>query len=133
MTTTRRQLFHSAAALAALRSSLGGVTDPELGAFARAGGQFSWRPGANTPELEAGHPAVAALVLFSSLLAVVYVWRVVEILYFREPPERELRLDWGAFLPAAALLIVSIVIGVWNAPLTTMVRAAAQQLMEANP
>ena len=28
---------------------------------------------------------VAALVLIGSLLAVIYVWRVVEVAYFREP------------------------------------------------
>ena len=83
--------------------------------------------------LESGHPWIAGLVLLSSLLAVVYVWRVVEVLYFREPPERELRMDWGAFVPAAALLILSLVAGVWNESLTEMVRAAAQQLMAGSP
>ena len=83
--------------------------------------------------LEAGQPWVAGLVLLSSLLAVAYVWRVVEILYFREPPERELRVDWGALVPAGALLVLSLVIGVWNEPLTEMVRAAAHQLMSVSP
>ncbi len=83
--------------------------------------------------LGAGQPWVAALILLSSLLAVAYVWRVVELLYFREPPEDDIKIDWGAFLPASALLALSIVIGIWNEPVTDMVRAAAHQLMTGTP
>ena len=36
--------------------------------------------------LERGLWPVAGLILFSSLLAVVYIWRVVEVAYF-EPPQ----------------------------------------------
>ncbi len=36
--------------------------------------------------LEQGFWPIAVLILFSSLLAVVYVWRVVEVLYFSERP-----------------------------------------------
>ena len=36
--------------------------------------------------LERGWWPIAALVLFSSLLAIAYVWRVVEVAYFRDPP-----------------------------------------------
>jgi multicomponent Na+:H+ antiporter subunit D len=38
-----------------------------------------------TSTLQSGRWPVAALMLISSLLAVVYVWRVVETLYFAEP------------------------------------------------
>jgi multicomponent Na+:H+ antiporter subunit D len=37
--------------------------------------------------LEQGWWPVAALIVMSSLLALVYVWRVVEAAYLREPPE----------------------------------------------
>jgi len=37
--------------------------------------------------LEAGLWPVAVLILLSSLLALIYIWRVVEVAYFREPPE----------------------------------------------
>ena len=37
--------------------------------------------------LEGGFWPVAALVLISSLIALVYVWRVVEVAYFRDPPD----------------------------------------------
>ncbi|MEZ5716269.1 MAG: hypothetical protein R3D85_14590 [Paracoccaceae bacterium] len=37
--------------------------------------------------LEAGWWPVAMLIMFSSLLAVVYVWRMVEAMYLSPPPE----------------------------------------------
>ena len=37
--------------------------------------------------LEQGMLPVVALILLSSLLAVIYVWRLIEVVYFREPPE----------------------------------------------
>ncbi|MEE2828629.1 MAG: monovalent cation/H+ antiporter subunit D family protein [Myxococcota bacterium] len=37
--------------------------------------------------LEAEWPLVAVLILLSSLLALVYVWKVVELAWFRDPPE----------------------------------------------
>ena len=36
--------------------------------------------------LAADEPVIAALIVISSLLAVIYIWRVVEAAYFREPP-----------------------------------------------
>ena len=36
--------------------------------------------------LEAGMWPVAALVMASSLLAVIYIWRIVEVAYFAAPP-----------------------------------------------
>jgi multicomponent Na+:H+ antiporter subunit D len=38
--------------------------------------------------IEAGQWWVAMMVVLSSLLAVIYVWRFVEIAYFREPDPR---------------------------------------------
>ncbi len=39
-------------------------------------------------ELETGGVALVALILVSSLMAVVYVWRIVEAAYFGEPSEQ---------------------------------------------
>lgn len=81
-----------------------------------------------------GHPALAAALLLSSLLAVVYVWRVVEVMYFREPPPdapraRGLRgYDWGALAPALVLIVASVVLGLWSSPITSYLREAAAQL-----
>ena len=47
--------------------------------------------------LEKGWWPIAVLVLFSSLLAVIYIWRVVEVAYFRPAPE-------GGPVPAEAPL-----------------------------
>ncbi len=81
-----------------------------------------------------GHLGYAAALLLSSLLAVVYVWRVVEVMYFRQPPPdapaaRGLRgYDWGALGPALVLMVASILLGVWSSPITGYVRTAATQL-----
>lgn len=37
--------------------------------------------------IQAGLWPVAVLILLSSLLALIYIWRVIEVAYFREPPE----------------------------------------------
>jgi len=41
-----------------------------------------------TATMDAGNLGVAMLMLISSLLAVVYVWKVVEVIYFSEPSEK---------------------------------------------
>jgi len=40
-----------------------------------------------TGAIEAGLWPVAVLILLSSLLALIYIWRVIEVAYFRPPPE----------------------------------------------
>ena len=55
-----------------------------------------------------GRWVVAILILFSSLLAVIYVWRVVEIAYFR-PLRRQSRR--AAEAPAMMLVPTWILIG----------------------
>jgi len=40
-----------------------------------------------TAAMEGGHWWLAGAIMLSSLLAVMYVWRFVEVAYFREPPE----------------------------------------------
>ena len=37
--------------------------------------------------LEQGYWPVAVLILLASLLAVAYIWRIVEVAYFQDPPE----------------------------------------------
>lgn len=61
-----------------------------------------------TASMETGRWGVAVLMLLSSLLAVVYVWRVVEILYFATPdPEKPTPSE----APWAMLIPTYIVIG----------------------
>jgi multicomponent Na+:H+ antiporter subunit D len=58
--------------------------------------------------LELGRWPIAALLLASSLLAVAYVWRVVETAYFQEPAPG----DAGVVeAPAAMLVPTAVVIG----------------------
>ena len=40
-----------------------------------------------TGAIESGLWPVAVLILLSSLLALVYIWRIIEVAYFKEPPE----------------------------------------------
>jgi len=64
--------------------------------------------------LGSGHYAVAALALGSSLLAVTYVWRVVEVMYMREPsgPMLDVReAPLGSLLPAGLLIGGTLVFG----------------------
>lgn len=79
---------------------------------------------------------VAALVLLSSLLALVYVWRVVETAYFHEPAEGAARL---AEAPASMLIPTWLLIGAtiwfgidtsWSAQIA---RRAAEALLGVGP
>ena len=53
--------------------------------------------------LERGWWIVAVLVLVSSLLTMVYVWRVIEVAYFRSPAD-----DAPAIAEAPATMLVPV-------------------------
>src|SRR3546814_13650654 len=57
---------------------------------------------------------IAAIILGSSLLAVIYVWKVVEAAYFREPPaDRTIReAPLSMLIPTWALVLANIWFGV---------------------
>lgn len=86
--------------------------------------------------LEKGWWPVAALIVIASLLAVVYIWRVVEVAYFREPPEgrepvREAPLT--LLVPTWALILANVYFGV-NATLTAGIAGtAAERLLGIAP
>jgi multicomponent Na+:H+ antiporter subunit D len=85
--------------------------------------------------LERGLWPVAAVVLVGSLLAVVYVWRVVEVAYFSPAPAdariREAPLTM--LLPMWALVLANLYFGI-NARFTSEVaNEAARQLMGLLP
>ena len=86
--------------------------------------------------------SVAALILLSSLLAVVYVWRVVELCYFSEPdatqvevtgrpPVREAPL--GQLLPTWILIGSTIIFGLTTDLTVGTASKAAAQLMGVGP
>jgi len=85
--------------------------------------------------LERGEWPLAALVLASSLLAVIYVWRVVEVAYFREPPAgRELReAPLSMLLPTWALIGASLLFGLWTTLPVGAAQRAARSLLGIAP
>jgi multicomponent Na+:H+ antiporter subunit D len=86
--------------------------------------------------LEAGLWPVAVLILLSSLLAVVYVWRVVEVAYFRPGPD-----DAPAIAEAPPTLLVPIwllagatlIFGVFTSLSVGTASAAARMLLGVAP
>ena len=78
--------------------------------------------------LEAGRGGVALLILGSSLLAVVYVWRVVETAYFYAPPASESRAEAPLTLrvPTWILIGASLYFGLftdWSAGVASQAAA----------
>ena len=77
----------------------------------------------------------AALVLLSSLLAVVYVWRVIEVAYLKPVPENASKIEDAPpamLIPTWLLIGASIYYGI-NTELTVGVaKQAAQQLLGVN-
>jgi multicomponent Na+:H+ antiporter subunit D len=80
--------------------------------------------------LESGRWPLAVLVVLSSLLAVIYVWRVVEIAYLSEAPEdstaREAPLSM--LIPIWTLITANIYFGI-DAGLTSRVAGAAARIL----
>jgi multicomponent Na+:H+ antiporter subunit D len=85
--------------------------------------------------LEQGRWPIAAVVLVGSLLAVMYVWKVVEVAYFKESPDgpgiREAPLS--LLLPTWALVLANLYFGI-DAKLTAGVAIrAAETLLGVGP
>lgn len=82
--------------------------------------------------LDAGMWPLAALILASSLLAIVYVWRVVEVAYLRPVPEgapAPAQVPLSMLLPMWALALMTLWFGI-NATLSTdLAGQAARNLM----
>lgn len=81
--------------------------------------------------LERGWAVVALLILLSSLLAVIYVWRVIEIIYFRDRAEgaREVtEVDATMLIPTWILIGASVFFGL-RAELTSDVAIEAARLL----
>ena len=78
---------------------------------------------------------MAPLILTSSLLAVVYVWRVVEVAYFKKPettaPVREATL--GQLLPTWILIGATLYFGLDTDLTVGVAQTAARQLLGAPP
>ena len=86
--------------------------------------------------LERGWWPVAALVVLSSLLALVYVWRFVEVAYFRPlpdeaPPVSEAPLSMQ--IPLWLLVALTIGLGIQTSLTAGVARQAAHGLLGAAP
>lgn len=81
--------------------------------------------------LEQGWWPVAVLILLGSLLAVIYVWRIVEVAYFKEPlANKALVKEAPLFflLPIWTLIIANIYFGIDTRLSVQVAQAAAQSL-----
>jgi len=85
-----------------------------------------------TATLEADMWPLAALILLSSLLAVIYVWRVFEVAYLRAPPPEAAplkKLPLSMLVPTWALALASLYFGTHAAFTLDIAHTAARQLM----
>lgn len=76
---------------------------------------------------------VAILMLISSLLAVIYVWQVVEILYFAPPSEKAKKATEAPMLMLVTTYVVvgaNLVFGVWTTYSAGLAAKAAKVLLE---
>ena len=84
-----------------------------------------------TAALERGWWPVAVLVLITSLMAVVYIWKVVEVAYFEEFPGEEgtvAEAPLGLLLPLWVLVAANVYFGV-NATFTARIAGQAAELL----
>jgi multicomponent Na+:H+ antiporter subunit D len=83
-----------------------------------------------TGALDRGWTWVAVMILLSSLLAVVYVWKIIEIAYFGESPDDDARdPGLGMLLPTLVLIGGTIVFGLQTELTAGVAKAAAVQLL----
>lgn len=86
--------------------------------------------------IEANQVPVAVLILLSSLLAVVYVWRVVEAAYFGEAPEGQAEVKEAPpamLIPTAVLIGAAIYFGIHTSLSAGVAREAARLLLGVAP
>ena len=87
------------------------------------GVQLAWNHGLVLPQC----------VLLVMLLAVLYIWKVVEAAYFQEPPEGAECKDapWGLLVPTYLLIGASFYFGIFTDPMLASAREAADLLLTA--
>jgi len=84
--------------------------------------------------LEQGMWLLVVAVLASSLLAVAYVWRVVEIAYFRGPAPAAVReAPWSLLVPTWVLVLANFWLGIDTRVTVGLATQAAQALFGATP
>jgi multicomponent Na+:H+ antiporter subunit D len=86
--------------------------------------------------LEAGLWPVAVLILASSLLALIYVWRVVEVAYFREPADdapTAVEAPFSLLGPIWVLAGATVFFGIFTSLSVGTASAAARMLLGVGP
>lgn len=84
--------------------------------------------------IEKGWWVIAALIVASSLLAVIYVWRVVEVAYFRPRPEgapEVTEAPVALLVPTWIMALASVYFGIDATRTVGVARAAAEMLLGA--
>lgn len=82
--------------------------------------------------LEQGQWPIAVLIVLSSLLAVIYVWRVIEVAYFRAPaggPAEKDEAPFSMILPTYILLGAAVYFGINGSIALDIANDAAQALI----
>ena len=81
--------------------------------------------------LEAGLWPVAAVVLLGSLLALMYVWKVVEVAYFQQsdPAEDIREAPLGLLVPTWALVLANLYFGIDAGATAGVATRAAEVLL----
>ncbi|MDB2414265.1 monovalent cation/H+ antiporter subunit D family protein [Rickettsiales bacterium] len=78
---------------------------------------------------------VFILLIFSSLLALIYIWRVVEYAFFMEPDKGSVVAKESGFsllIPMWALIVAIVFFGVYSSPITKIAMSIAQSLIGIN-
>lgn len=85
--------------------------------------------------IEQGWWPVVALVLLGSLMAVVYVWKIVEVAYFQPPAEGYVRHEapLQILIPAIVLVIANIYFGIDTDFTVSVTQAAVTSLFGGSP
>jgi multicomponent Na+:H+ antiporter subunit D len=82
--------------------------------------------------IEGGLWPVAILILLSSLLALIYIWRVVEVAYFRRAPDEAPEIGeapLSLLIPTWVLVGSTVLFGVFTSLSVGVASAAARMLL----
>jgi multicomponent Na+:H+ antiporter subunit D len=89
-----------------------------------------------TALVEQGWWPAAVLILLGSILAVVYVWRVIEVAYFKEPLDKSLKVKEAPLtflIPIWTLVIANIYFGIDTRLSVQVAETAAKSLFGVSP
>jgi len=84
--------------------------------------------------LEQGHWLLVAAVIASSLLAVAYIWRLVEMAYFKGPRPADVKeAPWSLLVPTWILVVANVWLGVDTRVTVGLAEQAARALLGVGP